>query len=86
MIELLLRVLLAIATHGGCDMGKASDYYSWVDAHPDYKVPMTLSTQDAGDWWLMEADGEYLLFKFAEPLEETIPTGASHGECARIVE
>jgi len=85
MIELILRVVLAIATNSACDMGKPADYYGWVNAHPDYKVPMTLSTE-SGDWWLMVDDGENLLFHFAEPLEMTIPTGASHGDCARMVE
>jgi hypothetical protein len=86
MIELMLRVIIAIMAGTGCDMGKPVDYYQWMDRHPDYKVPMTLSTQDAGDWWLMSDDGEYILFKFAEPLEISIPTGQSHGECARIIE
>lgn len=86
MIELILRIVLAIATGSGCQIGKPADYYAWVDAHPDYKVQLTLSTQMEGDWWLMVAGDENLLFKFAEPLEDTIPTGASHGECARMVQ
>lgn len=88
MIELMLRVLLAIATGGGCDMGKPVDYYQWVDAHPDYTVPMTLETDVNGDWWLMSDEGEYLLFKFATDIEDTLDSGTStvHGECASVIQ
>lgn len=86
MIDLILRIVLAIATRTACDLGTPADYYAWVEEHPDYRVPLALETEDRGDYWLMEADGEYLLFKFAEPLAETMPSGASHGECARIVQ
>ena len=85
MIELIIGILLAISTGTACDIGKPADYYSWIEAHPDYKVPMTLSTPDHGDYWLMSADGEYYLFKFKEPIEDTIASGASHGECFRKV-
>lgn len=85
MIELLIGILLAINTHTACNMGKPADYYAWVNAHPDYKVPVQLSIPDDSDYWLMEADNEYYLFKFAEPIEDTIATGASHGACFRKV-
>lgn len=83
MIQLVIAVLLAISTHTACDMGKPIDYYVWVETHPDYHVPMTLSTPDAGDYWLMETGGNYYLFKFAQPIDSTIASGASHGECFR---
>lgn len=86
MIELILRVVLAIATNSACQMGRAEDYYTWIDAHPDYSVPMTLSTEK-GDYWLMCAgDNDCNLFHFAKPIENTIATGASHGDCFRHVE
>lgn len=81
MIELIIRIALAIATSSGCQMGKPVEYYGWVEAHPDYTVPMQLSVE-SGDWWLM-CDGveDCNLFHFAEPIETTIATGASHGDC-----
>lgn len=85
MIELVIGILLAISTHTACDLGKPVDYYAWVDAHPDYSVPMTLSTPADGDYWLMSDGESYYLFKFAQPIEDTIATGASHGECFRKV-
>lgn len=85
MIELVIRVLLAISTHTACDIGQAADYDAWVYAHPDYSVPMTLSFPDDTDYWLMSDGEHYYLFKFAQPIEETISSGASHGECFRKV-
>jgi glycosidase len=85
MINIVIAILLAISTHTACDIGKPTDYYAWVDAHPDYSVPMQLSTPNDGDYWLMSADGEYYLFAFAESLDKTIPSGASHGACFRKV-
>ena len=92
MIELIIGILLAISTHTACDLGKPTDYYAWVDAHPDYSVAWTwtvasgLSTREDGDFWLMTDKGDgYYLFKFAKPIDDTIATGASHGECFRQV-
>lgn len=85
MIELLIGLLLAISTHTACDMGKPANYYKWVDAHPDYTVPMTLHTDANEDYWLMSDGQEYYLFKFIQPIEDTIDTGASHGACFRDV-
>lgn len=83
MINLLIAILLAISTGTACDMGDPADYYAWVDANPDYNVPMTLNT-DEGDYWLMEADGTYYLFKFAD---DDALDGAEnqHGACFRMV-
>lgn len=85
MIELLIGVLLAISTHTACDLGTPTDYYQWIDAHPDYSVPMTLHTDSNEDYWLMSDGQEYYLFKFKEPIDDTIASGASHGECFRDV-
>ncbi len=85
MLQIVISVLLAISSHTACDLGKPADYYAWVDAHPDYSVPMTLSVPDDTDYWLMKADNEYYLFKFSQPIAETIDSGASHGECFRKV-
>jgi glycosidase len=69
-------------------MGTSTDYYKWIDLHPDYTVPMTLETDLEGDYWLMEADGQYYLFKFATDIDDTLDSGTSavHGECFRHVE
>ena len=83
MIEMLLGVLLAISTNTACDYGKPADY-AWVDAHPYYHV-MDLSTPEHGDIWLMSDEGEYYLFKFKQPIDETIGSGEDHGECFRKV-
>ena len=84
MIELLLGLLLAISTNTACDYGKPADWYAWVAAHEDYHA-MDLSSPEHGDIWLMSDEGEYYLFKFAEPIADTIASGASHGECFRYV-
>ena len=84
MIELILRVVLAIATNTACN-GQQVDYYAWVNDHPDYSVPLTLSVE-SGDYWLMCAGDDCNLFHFAEPIADTIATGASHGDCFRHVE
>jgi len=85
MIDLLIRILLAIATHTACDIGKPADYYAWVDAHPDYTIEATMSIPDDSDYWLMSDSHHYYLFKFAQPIDDTIASGASHGECFREV-
>lgn len=84
MTELIIRVLLAIATNTACD-GHKVDYYAWIEAHPDYSVPMTLSVE-SGDYWLMCAGDDCNLFHFTEPIADTIATGASHGDCFVRVE
>lgn len=84
MIEILLGVILAISTNTACDYGKPADYYAWVDAHPNYHV-MDLSSKEHGDIWMMDDEGEYYLFKFKQPIDDTIASGASHGECFRYV-
>lgn len=85
MLELVIGVLISISTHTACDMGKPVDYYAWVNAHPDYTVPMTLHTDNNEDYWLMSDGTDYYLFKFKQPINDTIATGASHGECFRKV-
>lgn len=85
MIEILMGVLLAISTDTACDYGKSANYYAWVDQHPNYHV-MDLSTPEHGDYWLVDDyDGEYYLFVFAQPIADTISSGASHGECFQKV-
>lgn len=84
MIVLLFRLALAISTNTACDYGKPADYYQWVAAHPAYHA-MDLSSREHGDIWLMSDDGEHYLFKFAEPIADTIASGASHGECFNYV-
>ena len=62
------------------------DYYAWVDAHADYRVAWSSEGTIFGDYWLMEDQGQYLMFKFKQPIDDTIASGASHGECARLVQ
>lgn len=86
MIGLLIRLYFAIAIHNACNIGKPTGYYDWVNAHPDYTVAWSLESKVWGDYWLMSAEGKYYLFKFAKPIEDTIASGASHGECFREVQ
>ncbi len=53
MLEIVIGILLSISTHTACDLGKPADYYKWVDAHPDYTVPMQINVPDDTDYWLM---------------------------------
>jgi len=85
MIEIVLGVLLSISTHTACDLGKPVDYYAWVNAHPDYSAPMTISVPDDTDYWLMSDGVEYYLFKFKQPIAQTIGSGEDHGSCFRDV-
>jgi len=82
---LILKVLIAIYNGQACQIGQEADFYSWVYAHPNYVVVKAFEMNVYGDYWLMSDDGEYYLFKFKEPIEQTIASGASHGECFRRV-
>lgn len=85
MIEILLGVLLAISTNTACDYGKPVDWYAYTEAHPYYHH-WDLSSKEYGDVWLIDDyDGEYYLFVFAQPIADTIATGASHGKCFQYV-
>lgn len=86
MIGLLIRLYFAIAVNNACTIGVATDYYAWVDAHPSYRVAWSLESPIFGDYWLMQDGGETMLFKFKEPINQTISTGASHGACFRKVQ
>lgn len=86
MIGLIIQVLLAIATSKTCSIGQPVDYYAWVNAHPNYHIAWSTEGHPWGDYWIMQGDdGENLLFKFKQPIADTIATGASHGECARYL-
>lgn len=83
MIKLIVSLLLAINTHSMCEIGKPVDYYAWMAVHQNYRVAWSFESRVFGDYWLMQADNDLMLFKFKEPIEDTIVSGASHGECFR---
>lgn len=86
MIGLLIRLYFAIAIHNACNIGKPVDYYAWMATHQDYTVVWYMESPVFGDYWLMQFDKRYMLFKFKQPIDETIDSGASHGECFREVQ
>lgn len=86
MIGLLIRVLIAISIHNACNIGVRTDYYAWVNAHPDYMVAWSFESPIWGDYWIMSADSKYYLFKFKQPIAETIGSGQDHGECFNEVQ
>ena len=86
MIGLLIRLYFAIAIHNACNIGKPTDYYGWVNEHPNYRVAWSLESPVFGDYWIMTVGQGYYLFKFKKPIAETIGTGEDHGECFREVQ
>ncbi len=88
MIGLLIRLYFAIAIHNACNIGKPVDYYPWMaqPEHQEYRVAWSMESRVFGDYWLMQFDKRYFLFKFKQPIVDTIASGASHGECFREVQ
>lgn len=86
MIILLIKLYIAIAMQTSCSMGQPADFYRWIDVHYDYRVAWSMESRVFGDYWIMQAGDDLMLFKFAEPIEDTIASGASHGECFRRLE
>lgn len=83
MINLLIMILMAMSTGKVCDLGKPTDYYAWVDAHP-YRVVQQFNIPDYKPVWLMQdSDGNdpnYYLFEFKE--KDALNGGQNqHGDC-----
>lgn len=86
MISLIIRVMIVILANKACFVGQPVDYYPFMATHQNYSVIWSTEGQIWGDYWLMRFDdGETMLFKFKQPISETVGSGASHGACARLV-
>lgn len=62
-------------------------WYAWREAHPDARLIERVQPESASvpDSWLFEADGEYVVFVFAEKLA-TRTSFVVHGLCARLID
>lgn len=65
-------------------------WYAWRDAHPEARIVERVQPESASvpDSWLYEADGQYVVFVFAEKLAQ-VRRGwmvEVHGLCARLID
>ena len=84
MINLLIMILMAMSNGTTCQLGAPTDYYVWVNAHPDYVVAHEFNLEGYKPVWLMQADGEYYVFEFAK-MDALTGGSNQHGDCFRDV-
>lgn len=89
MIAVLIRVIIAIYSGRACQIGIPTDFYSWMDAHPDYVVVKAFETDTHGDYWLVKDshDGQdYELIAFIDDISSNLYyTSVFHARCFRKV-
>ncbi len=85
MLKIVISIILHIVTFSACRMGTPVSYYDYINSHDNFRVAWSTEGTAFGDYWLMQFGDEYMLFKFKQPISETIGSGASHGECFRKV-
>lgn len=86
---LALKILIAIYNGRACQIGTPTDFYKWMDAHPNYVVAKTFETPSKGDYWLVRDchDGQdYELIAFWDDISDNIEyTSIFHAKCFRKV-
>lgn len=82
----ILKVLIAIYNGHACQIGTPTDFYGWMDAHPNYKVVRSFETPNKGDYWLVEDEGDYELLAFWDDISSSLEyTSVFHAKCFRRV-
>lgn len=83
---LIFKVLVAIYNGRACQVGQPTDFYRWMDAHPNYVVVKSFETPSRGDYWLIEDQGDYELIAFRDDISDNIAhTSVFHARCMRKV-
>lgn len=83
---LIFKVLIAIYNGRACQIGQPTDFYAWMDAHPNYVVARVFETPTRGDYWLVEDQGNYELIAFWDDISDNLyNTSIFHVKCFRKV-
>ena len=75
LIWLILKVLIAIYHGQACQVGQPTDFYGWMDTHPNYVVVRVFETPSRGDYWLVKDshDGQdYELIAFMDDISSNL--------------
>lgn len=89
MLLIILKVLIVIYNGQACQVGQETDFYGWMNAHPNYVVERSFETSHNGDYWLVKDsyDGtDYELIVFIDDLSDNMnDTSIFHAKCFRKI-
>jgi len=86
---LIFKVLVAIYNGQACQMGQPTDFYGWMNDHPNYVVVKSFETPERGDYWLVKDSHEgqdYELITFIDDISSNLEyTSVFHVKCFRQI-